>query len=132
MNAKIFLKAILMAVAAAISLVLALAGWGFRVKLGIWTPGMLVARGFCAPEQPLLQITAPANNSLATEGTTITITVAADSSVQIVGVIAESPLPDVQGTSSPNQFTLTLPINIPPGLYKLTAVGTNASGDVES
>ena len=83
-------------------------------------------------QQPLLQITAPANNSLATEGSTITITVAADSSVQIVGVLDDDPLPDVQATSSPTQFTLTLPTTIPPGLYNLTAVGKNASGDVES
>lgn len=83
-------------------------------------------------QQPLIQITAPANNSLATEGQTITITVSADPSVQIVGVIPQGPLPEVQATSSANQFTLAVPTTIPAGLYNLTAIGTNASGDVES
>ena len=83
-------------------------------------------------QQPLLQITTPANASLATEGTTVNITVSADPSVQNVSVIAQIPLPQPQAGSSANQFTLTLPTTIPPGLYNLTAVGTNASGDVES
>jgi hypothetical protein len=83
-------------------------------------------------QQPLLLITTPANASLATDGTTINITVSADPSVQNVSVIAQIPLPQPQAGSSANQFTLTLPTTIPPGLYNLTAVGTNASGDVES
>jgi hypothetical protein len=83
-------------------------------------------------QQPLLQITAPANASLATEGTTITITVSADPSIQNVSVLVPYPLPEPQTTSSLNQFTLTLPTTIPPGLYNLTASGNNASGDVES
>jgi hypothetical protein len=83
-------------------------------------------------QQPLLQITGPANASLATEGTTITITVSADPSVQNVSVLVPYPLPEPQTTSSLNQFTLTLPTTIPPGLYNLTASGNNASGDVES
>jgi len=82
--------------------------------------------------QQLLQITAPSNNSLATEGTTINITVSADPSVTVVGILVGNPLPDPQPTSSAKQFTLTLPNTIPPGLYNLTAVGMNASGDVES
>lgn len=82
--------------------------------------------------QQLLQITAPSNRSLATEGTTINITVSADPSVTAVGILVGYPLPNVQPTSSANQFTLTLPTTIPPGLYTLTAVGMNASGDVES
>lgn len=83
-------------------------------------------------QQPLLQITSPAGNSAATEGTTITISVSVDPSVQLAGIVAQSPLPDVQGTSSPNQFTLTIPTGITPGLYNLTAIGDNDSGDVES
>ncbi|MFY9911509.1 MAG: IPT/TIG domain-containing protein, partial [Candidatus Sulfotelmatobacter sp.] len=85
-------------------------------------------------QQPLIQITSPANNSLFTEGTTITITVSADPSVQVVGVIPPYPLPEIVGTSTPNQFTLTIPTTapIPPGIYNLAAIGDNASGDVES
>jgi hypothetical protein len=92
----------------------------------------LLAAITASAQQTLLQITGPASNSLATEGQTITITVTADPSVQNLYVIAQGPLPDVQATSSSNEFTLTLPTTIPPGLYNLTAVGTNASGDVES
>lgn len=85
-------------------------------------------------QQPLIQITSPANNSLFTEGTTITISVSADPSVTVVGVIPQYPLPDIVATSTPNQYTLTVPTTAPisPGLYSLTAIGDNASGDVES
>jgi uncharacterized protein (DUF779 family) len=83
-------------------------------------------------QEPLLQITSPASGSLATESTTITITVSADPSVQSVLLITPSPLPGVTNTSTANQFTLTLPTTIPAGLYNLVAVGANASGIVES
>jgi hypothetical protein len=83
-------------------------------------------------QQPLLQITAPPNASLAAEGTTVNITVSADPSVQNVSLIAQIPLPQPQTGSSADQFTLTLPTTIPPGLYNLTAVGTNSNGLVQS
>jgi hypothetical protein len=104
---------------------------GFLILITVVGMELLAATATNA-EQPLLQITAPASNSLATEGQTITITVSADPSVQNLYVIAQIPLPDVQAGSSSTQFTLTLPTTIPAGLYNLTAVGTNASGDVES
>ena len=92
---------------------------------------MLVA-AVCQAQQPLLQITAPASGTLATEGQTITITVSSDPSVQNLGVLVPYPLPEPQPTSASKQFTLTLPTTIPPGLYNLTAAGSNATGDVES
>ena len=85
-----------------------------------------------AHSQALLQITAPVSNSVVTEGQTVTITVSADPSVQVLGVITQSPLPEVQSTSSSTQFTLTVPATVPPGLYNLTAIGTNAAGAVNS
>ena len=69
---------------------------------------------------------------MAIAGTTITINVSTDPSVQLVGVIAQNPLPDIQATSSANQFTLAIPTNVPAGFYNLTAIGDNASGDVQS
>jgi hypothetical protein len=60
-----------------------------------------------------LQITSPANNSLAVEGSTITISVSADPSVQIVEVDGDTPLPAVQVGSGSGQFTLTIPTTIP-------------------
>ncbi|HVI10464.1 MAG TPA: IPT/TIG domain-containing protein, partial [Candidatus Binatia bacterium] len=94
----------------------------------------LGAAALAYSQQPLLQVTSPVGNSLAAEGATITITVSVDPSVQNVSVLTQSPLPDVQPTSSPNQFTLTIPTTSPirPGLYNLTAFGSNASGIVES
>ncbi len=83
-------------------------------------------------QQPLLQITSPADRSLAPEGQTLTITVSADPSVRNIFLMTEHPLPAVQPTSSPTQFTLTLPTNISPGLYQIGAVGATSSVDVES
>lgn len=83
-------------------------------------------------QQPLLQIVSPANQSLAPEGQAITITVSADLSVQNIWLMTQSPLPEVQPTGSATQFILTLPTNIPPGLYRISAIGSNASGPVAS
>jgi hypothetical protein len=83
-------------------------------------------------QQPLLQITSPGNGALLTEGQTYTITLSADPSVQNIGILAESAVPDAQPTSDPTQFSLTLPTTIPPGIYHLTAAGSNSNGDVES
>jgi hypothetical protein len=83
-------------------------------------------------QQPLLQITSPADQSLAPEGQTLTITVSADPSVRNIYVMTEHPLPAVQPTPSPTQFTLTLPTNISPGLYQIGAVGLAPTGLAES
>lgn len=102
------------------------AAWIIALLLTIFLPT------FGHAQQPLIQITSPANNGVATEGMTITITVSANGSLQNVSVMTPSPLPDIQGTSTANQFTLTIPTKIAAGLYNLTAIGTNASGDIES
>ena len=78
-------------------------------------------------QQPLLQITAPANQALVSEGQTITITVSADPSVQDIYIMTQHPLPEVQPTSSPTQFTMTIPTNITPGVYQIGAIGDNSS-----
>jgi hypothetical protein len=93
--------------------------------------GSLVASAAHA-QQPLLQITSPSNQSLVAEGQVVTITVSADPSVHNIWVLAEAPLPEVQPTSSPTQFTMILPANVPPGLYQMGAIGVGPSGDVES
>lgn len=83
-------------------------------------------------QQPLLQITSPSNQSLVAEGQVVTINVSADPSVQNVWVLAQAPLPEVQTTSNPTQFTLTIPTKVPPGWYQVGAIGSNSSGDLES
>jgi hypothetical protein len=82
--------------------------------------------------QTLLQITSPSNQAQYTEGQTYTISLSADPSVTNIYVTTPSPLPAAQPTSSPIQFTLTLPTNIPPGYYNIGAIGATASGDVEA
>jgi uncharacterized protein YjdB len=83
-------------------------------------------------QQPRLQITSPANNAVVAVGQATTITVSADSSVQIIGVITESPLPEVRATSSPSQFLLAVPGSVPPGVYNLTAIGISSKHAVNS
>jgi hypothetical protein len=101
------------------------------VTIAILTLGIHVS-SLSYAQQPLLQVTAPASGSVATEGQTITITVSADPSVQGVQVLASDSLPEPQATSTANQFTLTVPTGVAAGLYNVTAVGTNASGPVDS
>ena len=88
--------------------------------------------GMVYAQQSLLQITSPVSQSTALEGQSITITVSADPSVQYVSVFTQSPLPEAQPTSVAAQFVLTLPTNIPPGRYQLTAFGIAGSSDVAS
>ena len=83
-------------------------------------------------QQALLQITSPVSGAFVAEGQTLTITVSADPSVRNIYVMTQSPLPSVQPTSIPTQFTLRLPTNMAPGVYQIGAVGSNSSGDVES
>jgi len=83
-------------------------------------------------QQPLIRITSPSDQSLVYEGQPLTVTVAADSSVQNLWAVAESPLPEGQATSTPGQFTFNLPTNIPPGLYQIGAIGSTSTGGIQS
>jgi hypothetical protein len=83
-------------------------------------------------QQSLLQVTSPASGAFVAEGRTLTITLAADPSVQNIDVFAQFPLPAPQPTTSATQFTMTLPTNVAPGVYQIGAVGSNSAGDVES
>ena len=76
-----------------------------------------------------LQIAAPASASV---GQTIFITVMAGPSVQNAFVMTESPLPEVQATGNPNQFSMAIPPKFTPGVYHLTAVGAASGADLES
>jgi hypothetical protein len=79
-----------------------------------------------------LQIEYPGNDSLLYEGQTYTILVTVGGAVQNIYVLTQPPLPAAQPTSVPTQFTLTLPTNIPPGLYSIAAVGSSNGSDIES
>ncbi len=105
-----------------------LAAWAmFR-----FVPAVAILACSAYAQETLLQITSPVSGAFVAEGQTLTITVSGDPSVQNIFVMAQSPLPAVQPTSIPTQFTLTLPTNVTPGVYQIGAVGGNSSGDVES
>ncbi len=81
-------------------------------------------------QQPLLQIVSPADQIQVAHGQTITIDVQADSSVQNVFVMAESPLPNVTRSLVANQFYLTIPDKISPRLFTITAMGQDPNGEL--
>lgn len=82
--------------------------------------------------QQLLQITSPSDGAVVYEGSTVTITVLADPTVQEFTVLSDTPLPNTQPTSTAGQFTLTIPNNVAAGFYQLTAWGATSSSDVAS
>jgi hypothetical protein len=88
--------------------------------------------GLSHAQEPLLQITAPVDRALVTSGQTISISVSADPSVQVVGVVADGPFPDLQSGSSSNQFLQTIPASVTPGFYHLTAIGLTSTDSVDS
>lgn len=95
--------------------------------------GFLFGGAFCSAQT--LQITSPSNSGgvpVFQEGQVYTITLSADPSFSSLLVIPQSPLPAVQPTSNPVQFTLTLPTNINPGIYTIGAMGFTSSSDVEA
>jgi hypothetical protein len=97
-------------------------------------------------QQELIHILSPATDTVVRPGQTITITVTAETSVEKLVVIGQHPLgvgqvisdpaPGVvtrgQGDSRPVQFQLTIPAQIRPGAYRVTAMGTTSGGNMES
>lgn len=93
--------------------------------------GLYVAGGLRAlAQESLLRITSPVTGDVVVEGQPLRITVAADASVRVFGVLSGNPLPDAR-LVGPNQFEMLIPKTVPPGRYNLTAVGL-ASTDIES
>jgi hypothetical protein len=84
-------------------------------------------------QQPVLQITSPSQNASVSVGQilTISVSVAAGTSFSLVGIVATDPLGDLGPlTTAPYQFLLNVPVNIPYGMYQLTAVGVDAAGNL--
>ena len=81
-------------------------------------------------QESLLRITSPVTDEVVVEGKPLRITVAADASVRVLGVLGWNPLPEAH-LAVPNQFEMLIPKTVPPGRYELTAMGL-ASTDVES
>ncbi len=97
-------------------------------------------------QQSLIQILSPASGLVVHPGQTVTITLAASSSVQKLVVVGQHPLgmarlapggvagivAQGQGDARAQQFLLTIPIGIQPGIYRVTALGRTSDGPVES
>src|SRR5208282_5906210 len=111
---------------------------------------LIVGIGFTsAPsraQQSLVRIVSPAAGTVVRPGQTVTITVAADYSMEKLALMGQRPLgigqvvsggaPGIiargQGEMRPLQFVMTIPTEIQPGIYRVTAIGTTSGGDVES
>jgi hypothetical protein len=81
-------------------------------------------------QESLLRISSPATGDVVVEGQPLRITIAADASVRVVGVLAGNPLPEARLVGR-NQLERLIPKNRSPQRSVLTAVG-RASIDVES
>lgn len=110
---------------------------------------VLIASSVTIPsfaQQSLLHILSPVSGLVVHPGQTVTITLAANSSVQRLVVVGQHPLgmarvaaggaagivAQGQGDARPQQFLLTIPSAIQPGIYRVTAVGRTSGGPVES
>ena len=91
---------------------------------------------YVGAQQPALQITVPVNGTVVTPGQTLSVTVTSPNGTSFDNfyVIADAPLgSSTTASSAPAQVSFTIPADIAPGAYSLTAVGTTAAGShVES
>ena len=93
-----------------------------------------------------LRILSPASDSVVRPGQMVTISVAADASVEKLALIGQHPLgvgrivsggaPGIvtrgQGEFRPIQFSLLIPVDTQPGIYRVTAMGRVSGDDIES
>jgi hypothetical protein len=92
---------------------------------------LLVAGGLRAHgQESLLRITSPVTGDVVMEGQPLRISVSADASVRVFGILSGHPMPDARPVGS-NQYEMVIPKTVPPGRYNLTAVGVTST-DVES
>jgi len=94
----------------------------------------LVAASASAQQTPI-HFVSPAGGTVVHPGQSVTIAVAADSSVEKLALLGQHPLPVSQvvapglGVASPFEFRVAIPANIRPGHYRVTAIGTLAGGE---
>lgn len=84
-----------------------------------------------AGQQPLLQITSPANGAIVSPGQNLSVAVSSPAGATFaqVDVIGESPIGmSTVAASVPTQFSIAIPSDIAPGQYRLTAEGTTVAG----
>ena len=79
--------------------------------------------------QPSLQMTSPADGTVVSPGQSVTVTVSASGTFLQVFLVGGGPLGFSRSLSAPPyDFTLTIPSNIRPDKYAVTAVGAYAQG----
>src|SRR5260370_11929082 len=71
-------------------------------------------------QQPLLQITSPAEGAIVKSNQTITITVSADPSVTYITALTEISLPDCQPSFTPTPVLLAFPAHVNPSIFPLS------------
>lgn len=92
------------------------------ITLLMWAP-------VCAAQQ--LQITSPTGGTVFNPGQSLSVSVVSPANLAFsaVGVVGQDPIGFSSiATSVPAQFTFTIPTDIQPGPYMLTADGTTSSG----
>src|ERR1700690_1137305 len=98
----------------------------------------IVFVALCAAQAPApLTITTPISGAVVTPGQplAITVTIASGTYPNGIAIFGQAPfgVTGIQSvTGSVVFFSLPTPANTPPGSYRLTAVGTNASGTLVS
>jgi hypothetical protein len=93
------------------------AKFGFALLMGALFSVLVMHRSYA--QQPV--ITAPPSGTIVTPGQSLTISVGPASLAGQIWVWGSTPLPDVAPGSSPNTFTVVIPLTIAPGPYILTA-----------
>jgi len=103
---------------------------------------LILAAGFVASaagaQQSAVRIVSPAAGRVVQPGQTVTIAVAADSSVARLALLGQHPLPINQvvapglGVARPAEFQVRIPTDIQPGPYRVTAIGSLAGGETVS
>lgn len=85
---------------------------------------IVILSTFAMAQDSFLRITSPEDQSTVFAGQTLKIRVAADPSIQNLGIVGQYPLPEARPAGNPGEFTMKLPTDISPGLYQFGAVGS--------
>ena len=103
---------------------------------------LMLAAGLVTPsaraQHTPIHFVSPAAGTIVQPGQTVTIRVAADSSVQKLALLGEHPLPVSQvvapglGVAQPFEFQVKIPTDIRPGNYRVAAIATMAGGETVS
>jgi hypothetical protein len=100
---------------------------------------LILAAGFvtasAGAQQTPVHFVSPAAGTVVQPGQTVTIAVAADSSVEKLALVGQHPLPISQvvapglGVARPFEFQVRIPTDIRPGAYHVTAIATLAGDE---